>query len=330
MSLEVAARGRSPQLDREQLPAAIESSAGDFDPAEHPHVERPHLERAQAERPQMDLPEARFGDPPEPVATSEAAAIGPASHRHSLLQAFQSLLHVIVVALFIITFVVQPFRIPSESMEPTLLVGDFLLVDKQVGIDSEPLAFVPTNSVHRGDLIVFHFPVDASLHLVKRVIGLPGDRVHLRDGHAYVDGRALAEPYAMFLPAGPDGYRDDFPRLVSAEAGVDSRWWIQMHTLVANGELTVPAGSYFVLGDNRNDSEDSRYWGLVPQAAIVGKPFLIYFSLNNSGATPGQASAAAMAGDVPEPIGAQPSLPAAAPRSLLDFARWSRTLRIIR
>jgi signal peptidase I len=155
------------------------------------------------------------------------------------------------------------------------------------------------------------------------VIGLPGDRVHLRDGHAYVNGRALAEPYAMYVPAGRDNYRDDFPHLVSAEPGVDSRWWIQMHTLVANGELTVPAGSYFVLGDNRNDSEDSRYWGLVPQAAIVGKPFLIYFSLNNAGATPGQASAAAMQGGAGS--GSE-----AGRGALARFARWDRALRIIR
>jgi signal peptidase I len=258
-----------------------------------------------------------------PVAGGAGAAVEATHHRHGILEAIQSLLYVMVIALFIVTFIVQPFRIPSESMEPTLLVGDFLLVDKEVGIDSEPLAFVATNAVHRGDVIVFHYPVDAKLHLVKRVIGVPGDHVRLRDGHAYVDGRALAEPYAMFVPAGPDGYRDDFPRLTSAEPGIDSRWWIQMHTLVANGELTVPAGSYFVLGDNRNDSEDSRYWGLVPQAAIVGKPFLIYFSLNNAGATPGQASAAAMQGGAGSgsDAGSGP---------LARFARWERALRIIR
>ena len=109
----------------------------------------------------------------------------------------------------------------------------------------------------------------------------------------------------------------------SADPGVDSRWWIQMHTLVANGELTVPAGSYFVLGDNRNDSEDSRYWGLVPQAAIVGKPFLIYFSLNNPGATPGQPSAAAMQGEAGSGTDAGRS-------PLARFARWERALRIVR
>ena len=223
-----------------------------------------------------------------------------AVHRHSLLQALQSLLYVLVVALFIIAFTAQPFRIPSASMEPTLLVGDFLLVDKglSTGHGFAPLA--PTGLIHRGDLIVFHYPVDPSRDLVKRVVGLPGDRLYLRDGRVYSDDRALAEPYAVFRTASPESYRDDFPRLDRADPGVDSRWWIQMHTLVANGVLTVPADSYFVLGDNRNDSEDSRYWGLVPRDAIVGKPFLIYFSLNGPSA------------------------------SLLDIARWNRALSIPR
>jgi signal peptidase I len=244
-------------------------------------------------------------------------------HHHGLLQACQSLLNIIIIALFIITFTVQPFRIPSESMEPTLLVGDFLLVNKAIGLEVPPHVMAPTNVIHRGDLIVFHYPVDSSLHLVKRVIGLPGDRVHLRDGRVYINGQSLSEAYAMFLPSVADSYRDDFPRLVSADPGVDSRWWIEMHSLVANGELTVDADSYFVLGDNRNNSEDSRYWGFVPRSAIVGKPFLIYFSLNETDSTPGQGSAVALAGDG-NPRHESPA------HILVDFARWDRAMRVIR
>ena len=102
-------------------------------------------------------------------------------HHHSLLHAFQSLLYILVVALFIMTFTAQPFRIPSASMEPTLLVGDFLLVNKDVSTGRFP-ALAPANLIRRGDLIVFHYPADPALHLVKRVIGLPGDRLRLRDG----------------------------------------------------------------------------------------------------------------------------------------------------
>ena len=220
-------------------------------------------------------------------------------HHHSLLQAFQSLLTIVVIALFILTFTAQPYRIPSASMEPTLLVGDFLLVNKEVST-SHFSALAPAGLIRRGDLIVFHFPVHPSLHLVKRVVGLPGDRLRLRDGCVLIDGHALSEPYAFYRPSAAESYRDDFPRMDHADPAVDSRWWVQMHSLVRNGELTIPPDSYFVLGDNRNNSDDSRYWGLVPRAAIVGKPFVIYFSLK------------------------EPAV------SLTKLARWERTLRIVR
>jgi signal peptidase I len=267
---------------------------------------------------------ARLGGEPgasAPVPTGgEIRAAHTVPPRHGFLQAFQSLISIIVIALFIITFTVQPFRMPSESMEPTLLVGDFLLVNKEVSSDRRFGVMAPTDQIHRGDLIVFHYPVDPSLHLVKRVVGLPGDRVRLRDGRAYIDDHAIPEPYAIFRPSAPDSYRDDFPRMSSADSGIDSRWWIQMHSLVSNGELTVPADSYFVLGDNRNDSEDSRYWGFVPRANIVGKPFLIYFSLrdlDDAGQPPiGETSAA---------MGRHGTMHG----SLGDFARWDRALRVI-
>jgi len=257
---------------------------------------------------------------PSQRQTSSTSSAVVVNRRHGFLQAFQSLLQIIIIALFIITFTVQPFRIPSESMEPTLLVGDFLLVDKEVANDRKPNLIAPTNVIHRGDLIVFHYPVEPSLHLVKRVVGLPGDHVRLRDGHVLIDGRAVPEPYAVFRPSAPDSYRDDFPRMSSVSSGIDSRWWIQMHSLVSNGELRVPADSYFVLGDNRNDSEDSRYWGFVPRAAIVGKPFLIYFSLRNLDRPPGSVADAngLAAGRRDADLG-----------SLVDFARWDRALRIV-
>jgi len=254
------------------------------------------------------------------------SALPPASvPQHGFLQTFQSLLYVITVALFIITFIAQPFRIPSESMLPTLLVGDFLLVDKQVGPEPSPSPFAPANQIHRGDLVVFHYPVDPSMHLVKRVVAVPGDRIHLHDGRVVLNGQPSSEPYAIFRPAAADTYRDEFPRFTSADPGVDSRWWIEMRSLVSGGELTVPAGHFFVLGDNRNDSEDSRYWGLVPTSAIVGKPFLVYFSLNNPPAVPGQSLAAALPGNA-----ASRNLAASTPSHGESVSRWNRVLHIIR
>jgi signal peptidase I len=243
---------------------------------------------------------------------------------HGFLPAIQSLFSVIVIATFIITFCVQPFRIPSESMESTLLVGDFLLVDKQTGAPSAFDTLLPPAAIRRGDVIVFHDPVDSSLHLVKRVIGLPGDHLRLHDQHVYINGRALTEPYAVYRPGPPDNFRDNFPRLQSPDPDINSVWWIKMRTLVDNGELIIPTGNYFVLGDNRNDSEDSRYWGFVPRSAIVGKPLLIYFSLQQH---PTDDSAA-----LTETSAARnrPHQPPSKMDAVADFARWDRILQVVR
>jgi signal peptidase I len=237
-----------------------------------------------------------------------------ASGHPGLLPALQGLLYIIVVAIFIITFCAQPFRIPSESMEPTLLVGDFLLVNKQSLGTVDAGGLLPSDDIRRGEVVVFHYPVDPLLHLVKRVVGLPGDRVRLRGNHVYVNGQVLAEPYAIYRASATDNFRDNFPQLQSADPEIDSRWWIQMHRLIVNGELVVPAGKYFVLGDNRNDSEDSRYWGLVPREAIVGTPFLIYFSLRQN----------------EDSSGVRASGVSRTAASEFDFARWNRTLRLVR
>lgn len=203
-----------------------------------------------------------------------------AIQRDGVLTAVKLIVEIMVCALFVVTFVVQPFRIPSASMEPTLRVGDFLLVDKQSYAPAGVLdRLLPPTRIERGDLVVFHYPVDPGLHLVKRVVGLPGDRLRLRGGRVLLNGRPLDEPYAFYSTALPNGFRDDFPSLLEADPSVDLRWWIELRRSVREGDVTVPAGEYFVLGDNRNDSEDSRYWGFVPRDAIVGRPLLVYFSL---------------------------------------------------
>jgi signal peptidase I len=238
----------------------------------------------------------------------------------AMLHSFQSLIYIIVVALFILTFSVQPFRIPSGSMEPTLLVGDFLLVNKQATALGDTGGLLPAGTIHRGQIIVFRYPVDPSIHLVKRVVGMPGDHLKMREGRVYINGTPLVEPYAVYRPTGPDNYRDNFPRLQNADPNIDSRWWIRMRTLIDDGELIIPAENYFVLGDNRNNSEDSRYWGFVPRATIVGQPLVIYFSLH----LPGNDDLSVLA---PEALARQRR---SALSAFADFARWDRVLRIVR
>jgi signal peptidase I len=279
-------------------------------------------------QPHVSAPAAEAFPTPIPNSSSEPLRQQPAHHVHhktGVLPAFQSLLHLIVIAIFIITFCAQPFRIPSESMESTLLVGDFLLVNKQTVSSSDGSAgILPSAAIHRGDIVVFHDPVDATLHLVKRVIGLPGDRLRLHAGQVFINGHALIEPYAVYRAAPPDNFRDNFPRLQSADPEIDSHWWIRMRSLIDNGDLIIPTGNYFVMGDNRNDSEDSRYWGFVPREAIVGKPLLIYFSLQqhdseDRATLTQQARAENQRGQTAGKID-----------TLVDFARWGRIFHVVR
>ncbi len=196
-----------------------------------------------------------------------------------VLTVIKALLEVLVIASFIVTFLVQPFRIPTGSMEPTLRVGDFLLVDKQSFGPSGFLdGLLPPENVHRGDLVVFHFPPDPKRDLVKRVVGVPGDRIRLHDGRVLLNDAPLHEPYAYYSPAFLESFRDDFPSLRMTDPNVDPRWWAELRRIVRNSEITVPRDSYFVMGDNRNNSEDSRYWGFVPRAGIVGRPLVVYFT----------------------------------------------------
>ena len=261
---------------------------------------------------------------PKPLPMPPPPPVGEPHESSATLSALQALCYIIVVAIFTVTFTLQPFRIPSASMEPTLLVGDFLLVTKREPAPADWLNPFPSSALHRGDIIVFHYPVDPSLHLVKRVIGLPGDRLRMRNRQVFINGSPIDEPYAVYSSAREDSFRDDFPHLQSTDPDVDSRWWMQMHHLVDRGELYIPAGQYFVLGDNRNDSEDSRYWGLVPRSSIVGEPLLVYFSLRDS------------AGDAELPHdGVSPTRPERGRHQGLgeaigDLARWHRVLHVVR
>ena len=236
-------------------------------------------------------------------------------------ESLQGLLRTVVVALFVVTFVVQAFQIPSESMENTLLTGDYLLVDKLHFTGSEfGSGLLPYRKAKRGDIVVFHYPVHPGEHFVKRVIGVPGDRIRLINRRVYINGVRMSEPYVHYSrpnDGGPDAmFRDDFPQSGFVASGVTAAWRSEMAKLVENGELIVPEGNYFVMGDNRDDSLDSRYWGFVPQENIVGRPLVIYWSMRSQEADD-QSSGDRLARFV------------YAISHLAQITRWDRALRLV-
>jgi len=242
-------------------------------------------------------------------------------HLPTVPEALASLMRTVVVALFLLTFVLQPFLIPSESMERTLLVGDFLLVNKQIfapsgNVHSPAHLLMPYRDVQRGDIVVFHHPDPP--YLVKRVVGVPGDHIRIDAGRVTVNGASLDEPYAAFEPVAPNQFGEDFPTSVYTDPNVDPNWWRELQSLTRNGELVVPAGEYFMLGDNRNHSKDSRFWGFVPRSAIIARPLVIYFSLRRPSTTDVQQA-------TDDRLGHDRELSA----RLAAFARWKRIFRVV-
>jgi signal peptidase I len=184
----------------------------------------------------------------------------------------------IILLLFGTTTLVQAYVIPTGSMENTLLVGDHLLVDKLAYAPSGAVSrhLLPYDELQRGDIIVFRYPVDISQTFVKRLIGLPGDHIRLSDKQLILNGKAVKEPYVYHNTDYLDSYRDNFPGELNVHVAASAIDMLQNH--VSHGEVVVPPGTYFAMGDNRDSSLDSRYWGFVPRDNIIGKPLVIYWS----------------------------------------------------
>ncbi len=188
----------------------------------------------------------------------------------------------ILVLLFGTSTIAQPFVIPTSSMHNTLLTGDHLIVDKMAYAPSDALSkhLLPYEDVKRGDIIVFRHPTLLNEDYVKRCIGMPGDRLKLVDKTVFINGKPLREPYVIhqedsFL------YRDNFPQgqpEYIQDPKMAARAFQMLHDDVVNGELVIPPGFYFAMGDNRDNSLDSRYWGLVPRDNIMGKPLIVFWS----------------------------------------------------
>lgn len=186
--------------------------------------------------------------------------------KSTLREYFESIVVAVILALFVRTFVFQAFKIPTGSMKPNLLVGDHLLVNKfMFGPVASPIekAILPMREVRRGDILVFKFPEEPERDFIKRTIGLPGETVELRNQTVFINGQALTENYATYLFPPADDTQTD---------GFDIRR--------KYGPVTVPEGHYFMMGDNRDDSQDSRFWGFLPAHYIKGRALFIYWSFD--------------------------------------------------
>jgi signal peptidase I len=221
----------------------------------------------------------------------------------------------ILILLFGTTTLVQAFIVPTGSMESTVLIGDHLLVDKlsYAPADSFSKYLLPYTEPKRGDVIVFRYPMDIRQNFVKRVIGVPGDHLRILDKVVYVNGKALVEPYTQHVDSRMEPYRDNFP--APPNGPVADRAQEMLSAQVNNGELVVPPGNYFAMGDNRENSLDSRYWGFVPRENIIGKPLVIFWSYD--------APTEQWAGD-----SGSHYLDLA--KNFFTKTRWNRTLKLVR
>jgi len=257
------------------------------------------------------------------VPKRESEVVVDEPPRETPVEFLASLAELFVIVLFIITFVLQNFEIPSSSMEDTLLIGDHVFVNREQFAPPTrwmgPL--MPYRDIHRGDIVVFLSPEEPGLFVVKRIVGVPGDRIHLRDGALYRNGEKLAEPYVEHKVGNYDPYRDNFPAVPPSEMyGVTSQdWQLTLSSYIQGEDVVVPANSYFGMGDNRDVSKDSRYWGFIPRGNVIGRPMFIYWSF----VTPANQYRMRSAGD-------RLGFLAHIVIHFFDETRWSRTLRIVK
>jgi signal peptidase I len=216
------------------------------------------------------------------LAQKQQAPTKPEKPKETTPESIASIASVLVSGLFIITFIVQAFEIPSGSMENTLLVGDHVFVDRLTPTRKAGyMPLMPYREIKRGDIVVFLHPREPGMYVVKRIMGLPGDKVHLSRGRLYVNGQSVNEPYLnpqYFY----DAYRDEFPSVPPiGQRDIEMKypeWPLLMSAAINGRDIVVPNDSYFGMGDNRARSLDSRYWGFIPRDNVVGRPLFIYWA----------------------------------------------------
>jgi signal peptidase I len=246
----------------------------------------------------------------------------PERPKETLPESIAGIASVLVVGLFILTFVVQHFEIPSSSMERTLLIGDHVFVDRLTPLEKGTMGWLlPYRGIHRGDTAVFLTPnpTEQGMYLVKRIIGVPGDRLRLHDGVVYLNGVRQAEPYVVIRRGDHDEYRDEFPNGLSYGIGeISSEWAATLQANIRGDEVVIPPGHYFAMGDNRDNSLDSRYWGFVPKENIIGRPLVVFWSFD----VPGD-------NGEPKPIGDRVAAFINVTVHFFSLTRWNRIFHLV-
>ena len=243
--------------------------------------------------------------------------------KETTVEFLASLASVLVTGLFIITFILQAFEIPSSSMEDTLLIGDHVFVNRiQFSPPSRWIGpLLPYREIKRDEIVVFLHPATPGMYVVKRIIGLPGDRIHLKDGVVYRNGEKLEQPFVRHKgPVMHDDYRDNFPAVPpSISDNLAEAWQLSLRQYIQGEDIVVPPDSFLGMGDNRDVSYDSRYWGFIPRQNLVGRPMFVYWSF-----------------DIPEGDYQNREITARAQGffhviiHFFDKTRWNRTLKVVR
>ena len=261
------------------------------------------------------------------MAKKKEKTTQPEKPPETTVEFLASLAAVLVTGLFIITFVLQAFEIPSSSMENTLLIGDHVFVNR---VQFSPRTkwvgpLLPYRDIKFRDIVVFLSPSEPGLYVVKRIIGVPGDRIHLRDGVVYRNGVKLDEPYLFpsTEPSDPmrdnDNYRDNFPAVPPPEySNVTPAWKLLLPQHIEGDDIVVPPDSYFGMGDHRDVSLDSRYWGFIPKANVIGRPMFIYWSFETPADQYQQTE-----------LGQRVGFLAHVVFHFFDETRWRRTLKFV-
>lgn len=267
----------------------------------------PSLEEKPQDNPQTHSQENNSENKETPVEKT------PATKKGVLRDTFESLVVTVIMAIFGMTFVVQAVKVPTGSMLNTILIGDHLLVNKFIfGQDGLMLdKFTPHRSIKRGDIVVFKYPSDPTTSYVKRVIGLPGETIEIKGTKVFINGKELPEQFVYarqplgdeFAPLQVFGVKEaPLEAFYKAYHGIEDPSEALLNTpgqqFGTNSPFQIPANSYFAMGDNRDNSLDSRYWGTIPRSHIVGKAFIIYFSLDSSKDENGNISSGNIASDI--------------------------------